>query len=1024
MRIKTNKWIIVFPGLALALGLSARAQTIQFQPGKLAVLQEGDGGTARGTSSASDFANKQNPVFIDEFDPGSPVGTNGPSYQVAMPTNGADALWLNGNAGTEGNFTRAGDRSVLALTGYSGDILSLSPGTAPSNVAYDRGIGVVDAFGNSSLAYRGGAWYGISTGKTNPRGVATDGTNQFWGCGNGYGSIYYNANTAADPVQFQNITTTSAVKVRNNAVYSAVKGSESVNLYPAGIYSFIDFYNNPVPYPDAASYLRLVVPAAPPYTNCIGFDLDPTGTIAYMADTSLGIQKYIKSGGNWNLACNFYIPGYYDPVSFRRFQTNNTTGAVQVGCFGVAVDWSGTNPVIYATTSDSGWNSSNPYYGNRVIRIDDTNSVSGGATITNTVITLAIAPVTNLVYKCVDFTPDLRPLITTNPASWWATAGDSVAFSVGAVSTTPLTYQWLQDGTNLSGEVGASLMLGSVGLPLNGSTYQCIVSNTYGAVTSTPPASLTVTATPVAPSLGAPQAITELVGDNITITASATGTDPKMYAWYLNGALLSDTGEFSGTGTSALQISGAQKPADEGAYSVVVNNITGIPASNVVATLTLVYPKPTFSLEPASTTTILGANASFASAGYGSSLGYQWFIGNAAGTTLSQLSDVSGKYTGSGTASVTINNAAFTDQTNYFVVLSDLGGSVTSAPVALTVVAVPAHSFVAYNSVGQVYTQSFNSLPIPSAVTYNTANPQPMTVVTNLSTGKTANYTYSLANPFDFAYPIIPSGFVGGLGLAGKMDGWYGWAGVLTKLGASDGDQSTGGQISFGFPHTGSPAAANVTNRALGLLATSTTGPTAFGVKFVNQTTTTFSMIDLSYTGELWRQQARAQTLAFGYLVDLTATNLLSTNVTAWVDSLGVSFPINPGGLLPLDGTQPSNQVSRAAANLAIGSWPPGTALWLVWLAADSQGSAQGIAIDDLRFSAAVASVSLSIQQSGTNVVLSWPTAASGYTLQSNPSVLNSAGWSSVGTPVIPVNGQNTVTVPIAAGPQFFRLKQ
>ena len=46
-----------------------------------------------------------------------------------MPTNGTDALWLNGNAGTEGNLTRSADRSVLALSGYSGDILSL-PGTA------------------------------------------------------------------------------------------------------------------------------------------------------------------------------------------------------------------------------------------------------------------------------------------------------------------------------------------------------------------------------------------------------------------------------------------------------------------------------------------------------------------------------------------------------------------------------------------------------------------------------------------------------------------------------------------------------------------------------------------------------------------------------------------------------------------------------------------------------------------------------------------------------------------------------
>src|ERR1017187_2418608 len=529
---------IITSAIGILITLNAPAQ---FSPGKLAVLQAGDGGFARGTSAPSDFANKQNPVFIDQFDPNVAAGTNGPSFQVAIHTIGTDSDLLNGNAGTEGNLTRSADRSVLAFSGYSGNILSLSPGTAPSNLAYDRSICVIDAAGNNHLAYRGGAWYGISTGKTNPRGVVTDGTNQFWGCGNGYGSIYYDSNTSADPIQFQNITLTSAVKVRNNAVYTTVKGSESVNLYPAGIYSFVDFYNNPVPYPNAASYLHLVVPATPPFTNCIGFDLDPSGTIAYVADNALGIQKYVNSGGSWSLACNFYIPGYYDATNFHRFQTNNVSGAVQVGCFGLTVDWSGANPVICATTSDSGWNSSNPYYGNRVIRIDDTNSVTGGMTITNPVTTLAIAPVTNLVYKCVDFAPDLRPVITTNPASWSAAVGDSVNFTVAAQSTTAIAYQWLENGTNLSGQLAATLNLGSVNLSLDGTSYQCVVSNSYGAVTSAPPAVLTVTALPVSPSLGAAQNITRSVGDNLTITASATGTDPKTYQWYLNNNPLSDT---------------------------------------------------------------------------------------------------------------------------------------------------------------------------------------------------------------------------------------------------------------------------------------------------------------------------------------------------------------------------------------------------------------------------------------------------------------------------------------------------
>ena len=76
--------------------------------------------------------------------------------------------------------------------------------------------------------------------------------------------------------------------------------------------------------------------------------------------------------------------------------------------------------------------------------------------------------------------------------------------------------------------------------------------------------------------------------------------------------------------------------------------------------------------------------------------------------------------------------------------------------------------------------------------------------------------TYSLANPFDFAFPAIASGNVGGLGLP-ALAGWYGMAdptaSVGTRFGATDGDQTTGGIISFGLPSS--------SNRAVGLLATS-----------------------------------------------------------------------------------------------------------------------------------------------------------------------------------------------------------
>jgi len=71
---------------------------------------------------------------------------------------------------------------------------------------------------------------------------------------------------------------------------------------------------------------------------------------------------------------------------------------------------------------------------------------------------------------------------------------------VGASSAYPLTYQWTQNGTNLAQATTTSLSFPGVQTNLNGYSYQCVVSNVYGVVTSTP-ASLTVTFVAVRPSI-------------------------------------------------------------------------------------------------------------------------------------------------------------------------------------------------------------------------------------------------------------------------------------------------------------------------------------------------------------------------------------------------------------------------------------------------------------------------------------------------------------------------------------------
>jgi hypothetical protein len=264
-----------------------------------------------------------------------------------------------------------------------------------------------------------------------------------------------------------------------------------------------------------------------------------------------------------------------------------------------------------------------------------------------------------------------------------------------------------------------------------------------------------------------------------------------------------------------------------------------------------------------------------------------------------------------------------------------------------------------YASVGSVYVQNFDSLPNPGTNTFDTANPVTINGV-----------TYSLANPLGLAFPVQGPGGLGGLGLSNTMPGWYGLASLTAKFGASEGDQSTGGLISFGL--TNSPAAS--ANRALGLLATSSTGPTAFGLCLVNGTGFILNQMTLSFTGELWRQSAVAKRLAFGYLIDPAATNGFSTTLTAPLPSLDVSLPTASDATtpVPVDGTAAPNQVALSVTGQVITNWPPGAALWLVWSMADATSKGQGLAIDNLTFSAS-ARPTLSVQVAGANLILSWP---------------------------------------------------
>ncbi len=81
--------------------------------------------------------------------------------------------------------------------------------------------------------------------------------------------------------------------------------------------------------------------------------------------------------------------------------------------------------------------------------------------------------------KCVG-TP---PSITTEPTNETVTVGGTATFAVVATGTSPLSYQWSVNSTNIADATNASLTLANVQLNQAGS-YSVLVSNAFGSTNS------------------------------------------------------------------------------------------------------------------------------------------------------------------------------------------------------------------------------------------------------------------------------------------------------------------------------------------------------------------------------------------------------------------------------------------------------------------------------------------------------------------------------------------------------------
>jgi endonuclease/exonuclease/phosphatase family metal-dependent hydrolase len=136
-----------------------------------------------------------------------------------------------------------------------------------------------------------------------------------------------------------------------------------------------------------------------------------------------------------------------------------------------------------------------------------------------------------------DVVPSSPPRITVQPQSQTVIEGSNVTFSVTAIGTQPLSYQWLFNGTNLDGATSSSLTLTSITTDDAG-PYSVTITNDFGS-TNSDIAVLTVVPFSEPPVItGEPQSQIVNVGENVAFTVEAMGDPPLTFQWRFNGAAI------------------------------------------------------------------------------------------------------------------------------------------------------------------------------------------------------------------------------------------------------------------------------------------------------------------------------------------------------------------------------------------------------------------------------------------------------------------------------------------------------
>jgi len=560
--------------LIALMGVSAipLISNAQFTPDRLVVFQAGDGNLT--------LSSNGNPILFQEY---SFTGT--PGYSMAVPSTGTNALIIRGSANSEGHISLSEDASCIVFGAYAKALPNSSPLNSPAASTLNRGIGLIFASGNYTLAALGASPFANG----DIRGAAATNSVNLWACSSTAGASYYGTNSTQGNVQ-NTKTNLRSVHIFNHQLY--ISSHSGAGTPPElGIYSVGS--GTPI---SSSQNVNVLINTGNNSQPC-QFYFNAASTICYIADSRNsnqgGIQKWVYSANSWSLAYTL------------------STGTNGAGAQGVVATFSGNNPKVFATTSESG--------NNRLIAIDDIGPSS-------TATTIATAFTSNTIFRGLCFSPGTVPChspvilgVSSNSA---VCSQDTLVFAPNISGNSPITYSWSGAG-NIDSISAANPKI------TNASTgnYTLNVSNACGSASAV----IHVSINP-SPTLQVSNS-SICIGGIATVSASGANT----YTW--------NTGSNAGSFTI--------NPITTSTFVVIGTSTSGCISLPITVTVSVIN---SLSLSSTSSTICSGSTATLQVVGANT---YTWNTGTT-GNILTVTPAISSTYIVTGSASGCPNTASTT----------------------------------------------------------------------------------------------------------------------------------------------------------------------------------------------------------------------------------------------------------------------------------------------------------------------------------------------------------------------------